>query len=137
MKSTTADQASNRPSARPSIDLRAIWMVTLLFLLTAVNFVDRMVISSVSPILRSVLHFSNTQYSYIVFAFMLGMTLGQVPMGMLVDRIGIGLGLPATLAGWSIANIVQALGRSVGGFAGPRFVMGLFECASISGSVKA
>lgn len=131
------DQPSNATSAGRGVDRRAIWIVTLLFLLTAVNFVDRLVISSVSPILRSVLHFSNTQYSYIVFAFMLGMTLGQVPIGMLVDRIGVRLGLPATLAGWSIANVVQAAGRGVAGFAGPRFVMGLFECASISGAVKA
>lgn len=131
------DQKQVPTTRQHGLHLKMWWVVALLFLLTAVNFVDRAVIASVAPVLHSVLHFSDTQYSYIVFAFMLGMTLGQVPTGMLIDRIGVRLGLPVTLGGWSIANIVQAAANSVLGFSVPRFVMGLFECGSISGAVKA
>jgi MFS transporter, ACS family, aldohexuronate transporter len=130
------NQEANTTDPRSRLGWRPWWIVCLLFFLTAVNFVDRAVIASIAPVLRSELHFSDTQYSYIVFAFMLGMTLGQVPVGMLLDRIGVAVGLPATLAGWSVANMVQAAARGVAGFSVPRFVMGLFECGSISGAVK-
>src|SRR5579859_1808582 len=136
MKSVESMNKQSASSRKP-IDFRAWWIVTLLFLLTTVNFMDRMVLSSVGPVLQSQLHFSSTQYSYIVFAFMLGMTLGQLPMGILLDRIGVRVGLPATLAGWSLANMLQAAARTVAGFSGLRFVMGLFECGSVSGGLKA
>ena len=88
----------------------------LLFASMVVNFVDRLVLASVAPILRSELHLSNTQYSYIVFAFMAGMTIGQLPAGMFVDAIGARLALPGLLSGWSVSNMLQSLARGVGGF---------------------
>ncbi len=101
-----------------------------------VNFIDRLVLASVAPILRSELHLSNTQYSYIVFAFMTGMTLGQLPAGMFIDWIGARIALPALLSGWSISNMLQSLARSVAGFSGLRFMMGLCECGNYSSGLK-
>src|SRR5262249_40755131 len=107
------------------------WAITvLLFASMVVNFVDRLVLASLAPILRSELHLSNTQYSYIVLAFMTGMTIGQLPAGMFVDAIGARLALPALLSGWSAANILQALARGVVAFSGLRFLMGLCECGN-------
>jgi len=48
------------------------------------------VLSLVAPVLRDQYHLSNTQYSAIVFGFLLGMAAGQLPVGALVDRIGAG-----------------------------------------------
>jgi ACS family hexuronate transporter-like MFS transporter len=108
----------------------------LLFASMVVNFVDRLVLASVAPILRSELHLSNTQYSYIVFAFMAGMTIGQLPAGMFVDAIGARLALPGLLSGWSVSNMLQSLARGVGGFSSLRFLMGLCECGNYSAGLK-
>ena len=102
-----------------------------------VNFMDRLVLGAVAPTLQSTLHFSSTQYSYMVFAFTLGMTLGQIPAGALIDRIGFRAALPSLFTGWSLVNALQALARSVSAFSGLRFVMGIFECGNYPAGVKA
>lgn len=113
------------------------WAVTFMLLGSmALNFVDRLVLANVAPSLRSELHLSNTQYSYIVLGFMTGMTLGQLPAGMIVDWLGARIALPGLLAGWSIANMLHALARGVASFSALRFVMGLFECGNYSSAVK-
>jgi ACS family hexuronate transporter-like MFS transporter len=115
----------------------AWWVAILLLVSMTVNFMDRLVLGSVAPTLQSTLHFSSTQYSYIVFAFALGMMLGQIPAGALIDRIGFRAALPGLFTGWSLTNALQALARTVGAFSGLRFVMGMFECGNYPAGVKA
>jgi MFS transporter, ACS family, hexuronate transporter len=115
---------------------RAWAIVFMLFGSMTLNFIDRLVLANVAPALRSDLNLSNTQYSYIVVAFMVGMTLGQLPIGMLVDWLGGRLALPGILTGWSITNMLHAFARTLGGFGVLRFIMGLFECGNYSSSVK-
>ena len=63
------------------------WVIVfLLFLAMTVNILDRQVLSLVAPVLRDQFRLSNTQYGVIVFSFLLGMTLGQIPVGMMLDR---------------------------------------------------
>ena len=106
---------------------RKWWIAVMLFLLSTINCVDRLVLASVAPISQSTLHLTNTDYSYIVFAFMAGMTLGQIPAGVLLDRIGARLGLPMILVGWSIVNVLHVGARQVGQFFGLRLAMGISE----------
>ena len=115
----------------------AWWIAILLLVSMTVNFMDRLVLGSVAPTLQSALHFSNTQYSYIVFAFTLGMTLGQIPAGALIDRVGFRAAMPGLCVGWSLTNALQALARTVSTFSGLRFVMGMFECGNYPAGVKA
>ncbi len=118
-------------------DFHAWWLAILLLVSMTVNFMDRLVLGSVAPTLQSALHFSSTQYSYLVFAFTLGMTLGQIPAGALIDRIGFRAAMPGLFTGWSVINALQALARSVASFSGLRFLMGLFECGNYPAGVKA
>jgi len=117
--------------------LHSWWIAILLLISMTVNFMDRLVLGSVAPTLQSTLHFSSTQYSYIVFTFTLGMTLGQIPAGALIDRIGFRTAMPGLCVGWSLTNALQALARTVSAFSGLRFVMGLFECGNYPAGVKA
>jgi MFS transporter, ACS family, hexuronate transporter len=131
MRSTTGQSPSDW-EASP----RAWAIVFMLFGSMTLNFIDRLVLANVAPALRSDLSLSNTQYSYIVVAFMVGMTLGQLPVGMLVDWLGGRLALPGILTGWSITNMLHAFARTIGGFGVLRFIMGLFECGNYSSAVK-
>ncbi len=126
------DPKLSASSAKPL----AWWIAILLALCLAINFVDRLVLATIAPTLLSTLHLSTTDYSYIVFAFMLGMTLGQIPAGVFIDRVGSRLGLSSIFAGWSFSNMAQALARTVWTFSGLRFLMGLFECGNYSAGVK-
>ncbi|MGH9378321.1 MAG: hypothetical protein ACRD1I_05925, partial [Terriglobia bacterium] len=60
---------------------RRWWIVILLSASIGINLVDRQVLSVVAPVLRQQLSLSNTQYSYIILAFQLGLLLAQAPAG--------------------------------------------------------
>jgi ACS family hexuronate transporter-like MFS transporter len=126
------DSGTSASSTKPL----AWWIAILLMICLAINFVDRLVLATVAPILLTQLHLSTEEYSYIVFAFMLGMTLGQIPAGVFIDRVGSRRGLTSIFAGWSFSNMAQALARTVWTFSGLRFLMGLFECGNYSAGVK-
>jgi ACS family hexuronate transporter-like MFS transporter len=73
----------------------------------------------------------------ILFCFLAGMTLFQVPAGALLDRRGTRLGLPLLMLWWSIANALHAGARSVVQFSLFRFLLGAGECGNYSGGIKA
>ncbi len=127
-----AEIGESRSTSKPL----AWWLAILLGLSLTINFIDRLVLATIAPTLFSVLHLTATEYSYIVFAFMLGMTLGQIPAGVLIDRVGVRTGLASIFAGWSFSNMAQAIARTVAEFSGLRFLMGFFECGNYSAGVK-
>lgn len=115
---------------------RRWWIVALLSASIAINLVDRQVLSVVAPVLREQLPLSATQYSYIVFGFQLGLLLGQVPAGVLLDRLGARLGLVLIFVSWSIVNALHALSRGLASLVGLRFLLGIAECGNYSGGIK-
>ena len=112
------------------------WIIFLLFIAFTLNILDRQVLSLVAPVLREQLHLSNTQYGVIVFSFLLGMTLGQVPIGMLMDRKGARIGFSFIVTWWSGANFLHAFAGSLAQFSALRFLLGIGECGNYSGAVK-
>jgi ACS family hexuronate transporter-like MFS transporter len=108
----------------------------LLFLAITINVLDRQVLSLVAPVLRDQFGLSNTQYGVIVFAFLLGMAVGQVPIGVLIDRIGARRGLALIAAWWSAANLAHAFLSSVFQFSVMRFLLGVGECGNYSAGIK-
>jgi len=111
-------------------------ILLLLFFAITINILDRQVLSLVAPVLRDELHLSNTEYGAIVFCFLLGMAVGQLPIGLLLDRIGARRGLAAIVGFWSIANLAHAFMRTVFGFGAMRLLLGVGECGNYSGGVK-
>lgn len=120
----------------PNHDRRRWGILFLLFLSLGVNLLDRQVLAVLAPVIRDELRLSNTQYSYIVTAFLVGLTLAQVPSGMLLDRIGARIGLPLLMVWWSTANAAHAAARTLGHLIGFRFLMGVGECGNYSAGVK-
>jgi ACS family hexuronate transporter-like MFS transporter len=121
----------------PPVWRQVRWRILLLLLaITIVNFVDRQSLSIVAPVLRERLSLSNTGYGIIVSCFMLGMMIGEFPMGWLMDRRGVRFGLPFAVAWWSLANGLHAFGRSMLHFSVLRFWLGTGECGNYSGGMK-
>ncbi|MBI1792447.1 MAG: MFS transporter, partial [Acidobacteria bacterium] len=111
-------------------------ILALLFLATVINFVDRQALSVVAPVLRDQYRMSNQQYAFIVASFQLGMTLGEFPMGMLMDRWGVRRGFTFAVVWWSMANLLHGAARSVMHFSLLRFWLGTGECGNFSGATK-
>lgn len=117
-------------------DHRRWGILSLLFLSMAINLLDRQVLAVLAPVIRDDLQLSNTEYSYIVTSFLIGLTLAQVPSGMFIDRTGPRLGLPVLMLWWSIANGLHAIARSVSQLAIFRLLLGVGECGNYSAGVK-
>jgi len=72
----------------PQIRYLRWWIAGLLFLATVINYVDRQTLSVLAPVLREQFRMSNTDYSRIVFAFLLAYTFMQSGSGRLMDWLG-------------------------------------------------
>lgn len=109
----------------------------LLFLAMTINILDRQVLSLVAPELRDQFRLSNTQYGTIVSCFLLGMTVAQIPIGAVMDRLGVRLGYSLIFLWWSAANALHMGARSAAQFSMLRFLLGVGEAGTYSGGVKA
>ena len=112
-------------------------ILTLLFTITVINFIDRQTLSVLAPVIRSAFHLTNEAYGRIVAAFQFGMMSGELPMGWIMDRFGSRLGLFCAVLSWSGATGIQAFVGSGAQLAGARFWMGTCECGNYSGGMKA
>ncbi len=91
------------------------WRIAwLLFLATLLNYLDRQVLSLVSPVLRVQFNLSAAQYSHLLSAFLFGYTAMQVFAGWIVDRTGARLGLVLAMLWWSGAAFLSAFVKSPG-----------------------
>ncbi|HUQ91364.1 MAG TPA: MFS transporter [Bryobacteraceae bacterium] len=120
----------------PKYDPGRWGILALLFFSLAINLLDRQVLAILAPVIRDELQLTNTQYSYVVACFLLGLTLGQIPSGMLLDRIGPRVGLPVLMVWWSGANALHSLARTVADLCAFRFLLGVGECGNYSAGVK-
>lgn len=116
---------------------RGRWAIlALLVAVTIFNFIDRQTLSVLAPRIRELLHLSHEAYGRIVAAFQFGMTFGEFPMGWLMDRWGVRLGLGVAVLWWSIATALHGVARSGLDLGLLRFWMGTGECGNFSGGVK-
>lgn len=128
-------ESRTAPAAESARSLRGK-IVFLLFLLIAICILDRQILSVVAPVLSSSLHLSNSEYGFILFCFLAGMTIGQIPVGMMIDRIGARRGFVVIFCVWSLASIGHAFMHTVAEFSALRFLLGLAECGAYSGGTK-
>ena len=88
-------------------------MIGFAFWATVINYMDRQTLSVAAPLLREQFHMSNTEYSRVVFAFMLAYTIMNGVSGPLIDRLGTRLGYALCIAWWSAAAVGRGT-RSAG-----------------------
>jgi ACS family hexuronate transporter-like MFS transporter len=125
------------PSDVDSAQARRRWFIlSLLLLITIINFIDRQTVSVLAPVLRQQLHLSNAQYGRVVAAFQFGMMSGEFPMGWLMDNWGVRLGLGGAVLWWSLATAAQSMTRSGVQLGLARYWMGTGESGNYSGGVK-
>ncbi len=114
------------------------WMIVgLLFVATALNYVDRQTLSVLSPTLRKELNLTERDYSNVVSAFLVSYTVMYVISGRLIDRFGVRWGAAACVAWWSIASMLTSFARGPLSLAGFRFLLGVGEPGIFPAGLKA
>lgn len=128
--------AALRASRPPIRGLR--WaIVGLLFVATTINYVDRVTMSALSPLLKTEIHWDDAEFGLILSAFQLAYTAMFAVVGPLLDRFGVRLGMTLGVIVWSLAAAGHALARTPVGFGVARFALGLGEATNMPACVKA
>ena len=113
------------------------WIVALICAGTVANYLARNSLGVLAPELKTSLHMTTQQYSYVVGAFQLAYTAMQPIAGAIVDRFGLRIGFAAFGLAWSFANMLHALAAGWIGLALFRGLLGLAESAAIPSGIKA
>ena len=114
------------------------WSIAaLLFSATLLNYLDREILSIISPVLRVQFNLTATAYSHLLTAFLLGYTILQPFTGLFVDKAGAKRGLMLAMFWWSGAAMMAAASRNAGQMSLFLFLMGVGESANWPASVKA
>ena len=108
----------------------------LLFLACTINYVDRQTVAVLKPHLQDQLHWSESDYGWIVFAFQLAYALMMMVSGNLIDRLGTRLGYALAMIWWSLAAMAHALARGAFSFGVARFFLGAGEAGNFPAAIK-
>lgn len=117
---------------------RMRWVLcALLFLATTTNYMDRVVLGLLAPVLEKDLHWTENSYGNMVASFTLAYALAYLLSGRIVDRFGTRNGYGLFVGIWSLSSLAHAFVTSVFGFGVARFVLGIGESGNFPAALKA
>ena len=136
MSATAPLRRSTSPRRRTIRHFR--WYIcALLLYATTVNYMDRMVLGILEPVIAQDLHWSNTSYGLITGVFQIGYAVMMPIAGRLIDWLGLRVGYSLATLLWSLSSMSHALARTAAQFALARLGLGLGEAANFPACIKA
>jgi ACS family hexuronate transporter-like MFS transporter len=128
-------EAIERAAARVG---RYRWVIVgLLFAATVINYIDRQMLGVLKDTLKGDLHWTEADFSYVVFWFQTAYAIGYIGFGRLVDLIGARFGYAIAFVIWTLAHIAHGGVHSVTQFAMVRFGLGIGEAGNFPAGIKA
>src|SRR5256885_15503634 len=124
------------PTVRPIRNLRW-WICALLFASTVINYIDRQTLSLLSPYLKQLYQWTNSDYANLLIGFRVAYSIGQSVCGRLMDQVGTRRGLTLSVLWYSIVSMATSLAGGFYSFATFRFLLGAGESANWPGAIKA
>jgi ACS family hexuronate transporter-like MFS transporter len=116
---------------------RLRWLIIgLVFLATLINYIDRLTVSVLAPVITQALKLSNLEYASLGTWFLLAYTISQGASGRFYDRIGARRGFTLSITVWSLAAMAHAFARGLGSLSVFRFLLGLGEAGNWPGAAK-
>lgn len=113
------------------------WLVALLFLGTALNYVDRQVLALLKPTLTQEFGWNDQQFAHLGAAFQLTAAAALLVVGPLVDRLGVRRAYGGAVGIWSLAGAAHAFAATLSQFLGARVVLAAAEAVNTPVVVKA
>ncbi len=111
-------------------------VVAQLSVIGMINYMDRATLSIANPLIRHDLALSVGQMGLLLSAFPLTYALAQLPLGLVIDRLGARLLIGAGLAVWSLAQCLAGFATSASQMWGLRFLLGVGEAPTVPSSTK-
>ena len=110
--------------------------VSFLFIAGIVNYLDRTSFSIANTSIRADLGLSATKIGALLSAFSLAYGVAQLPIGLMLDRIGPRVILAVGMFFWSLAQMATGLVSSFSGFMATRIGLGAGEAPMMPCGVK-
>ena len=126
------------PAAHPATGFRGVrWlMIGMIFMLTVINYIDRMTLSVLAPTIMEEFQMTNVAYSRVVTMFLIAYTISQSVSGKILDRIGTRVGFMLFVGLWTVSSMLHAAARSVFQLGLFRFMLGFGEAGNWPGAAK-
>jgi sugar phosphate permease len=113
-----------------------LFAVSFLFLAGIVNYLDRTSFSIANTSIRADLGLTGTQIGALLSAFSLAYGVAQLPIGLMLDRLGSRVILAVGMFIWSLAQMATGLVSSFAGFMTTRIGLGAGEAPMMPCGVK-
>lgn len=138
LHSTRQESAVSGRSAtvRRSIPGLRWWILSLIFIITCINYIDRSSIGLLVTRFGSDIHLTTRQYGFVSSLLLFAYTVSQSVSGRLYDRFGARLGFAISVIVWSAAAMAHAFIAGFVSFAAASFFLGLGEAGNWPGAAK-
>ena len=113
------------------------YICALLFFATTVCYIDRQILGFLKPVIAKDLGWSESDYGWVVFGFMLAYGIMNPVCGRIIDRLGTRTGYALAAGVWGLASMSHAFARNALQFAIARFGLGVGEAANFPAALKA
>src|SRR3984957_9421485 len=122
---------------RPSrVRRMRFFAVSFLFVAGIVNYLDRVSFAFANTSIRADLGLSGTQIGALLSAFSLAYGVAQLPIGLMLDRLGSRTILAVGMFVWSLAQMATGFVSSFGGFMATRISLAAGEAPMLPCGVK-
>jgi ACS family hexuronate transporter-like MFS transporter len=112
-------------------------LIALLFVGTALNYVDRQVLALLKPTLEAEFHWTDQEFAHLGSVFQLSAAFALLAVGWFVDKFGVRLAYGIAVAVWSAAGMAHAAAANVSQFVVARSVLAVAESVNTPAAVKA
>ena len=113
------------------------WIAALIFLAALINFLNRLTIAVLGPVMTVQLGLSSSQFAALTTSFLIAYTVSQGFSGKLYDRVGTKRGFVISIVLWSLSSMMHAFARGLISLDCLRFLLGLGEGGTWPGAAKA
>jgi ACS family hexuronate transporter-like MFS transporter len=108
------------------------WVAVSVFIFSsALNFLDRQLLSTLAPLILAEFHLNQTGFGFILSVFSFMYAASSLAVGWLLDRIGVNRAMSAAVAWWSIAATATGFVKGFGGLVACRACLGAGESAGV------
>ena len=112
-------------------------IVALIFFATIINFLNRLAIAVLGPVMTVQLGLSSSQFAALTTSFLIAYTVSQGISGKLYDKVGTKRGFVISIVVWSLSSMAHAFARGLISLDCLRFMLGLGEGGTWPGAAKA
>ena len=105
----------------------AKWVFVLMFIVNTINYLDRLIVPAVAPVLKDEFHIHDDQIGMLSSAFIIIYTLATLPGGLLGDRFSRARVIAAGVAIWSVLSAATAFVTGFFGLFVTRALVGVGE----------